>query len=168
MLNAIGFQEGKGALQQMKYHLATVTPKSMNQVLSGEKTIEIRLYSSRRSHPAMSCESGDVIFFKRTSRGVEAKAIAGTVLIFPALDNTQLLDIYRMYGDRICADDSFWIEKRFSVQGVLIEIVGLKRITIAKADLPSSREGWITQDEPFVHKPSSDAATENGDRDRCK
>ena len=138
-----------------------MTPRVLNLLLSGAKTIESRFYSSRRHHPAMHTESGDVIYFKRPAKGIEAKAIAGTVRIFLALDDTQLADIYWMYGDRICADDVFWRENRYSVQCILIEITGLERISIPKGNLPSSREGWITRDEPF-------AATEKGDRDRCK
>ncbi len=128
-------------------HLAFMHPKYLDMVISGEKTVESRFVTTKRKHPAFSCQPGHYIAFKRTGGDVEARAGVRAVHRFYDLQPEEVDRIRSEWNDRICADDEFWDKKYNSKQAVLIELEEVVTIRIDKRefeDIPFNQRlgGW--------------------------
>lgn len=89
-------------------HLAILTKgKLLEKILSGKKTIESRWYKHRKT-PYMNIKQGDIIYFKESGEPVTAKADVKKALFFDNLDEDQIRDIIRKYGNKLCIDYS-WV-----------------------------------------------------------
>lgn len=67
------------------------------KILSGQKTIESRWYSSKRP-PWNNIRPGDTVYFKDSGEPVTAKATVGSVLQFSDLTPEKVGKILRKYG----------------------------------------------------------------------
>ena len=68
------------------------------KILSGEKTIESRWYSSRRS-PWDAVRQGDLIYFKDSGEPVSVAARVARVVQFSDLEPRKVAEILKTYGD---------------------------------------------------------------------
>ncbi len=102
-------------------HLAVFTKGVIDQILSGQKTIESR-FSKFQFAPYKKVKRGDEIFMKESGGKVKGKFLADNVLFFSDLNPKKLGGLRREYDEEIRADKSFWQDKKDAQYATLIFI----------------------------------------------
>lgn len=100
-------------------HLAIVTPHIAERLLSGEKTIESRLYRSRRP-PFGTISVGDTVYFRAVGGLVFARSTARRVEQHTDLTPAAIAALRRAWSREIAAQPDYWRAKRHSRYAVLI------------------------------------------------
>ena len=137
----------------MSDHLAIMerTGRILEQVISGEKTIESR-WTMRRIVPYENIAPGETVYFKNSGsnaiNNVVARATVGGVLFYE-VNQAKIKELLRQYGKRLCmtnADDFEEIKgKRYCSLIFLKDVERLKRpFTIDKAGHGGTGSAWIT------------------------
>lgn len=122
-----------------RLHVAVMSEPFLSYVFVGKKTVESR-FSINRIAPFGRVQPGDLVLMK-------AGSIIGAFTVawvkFYDLAEHPLEDIATEYGDRICADADFWLQKsgkRYASLMGISDVRHLPPMAISKAD----RRAWLT------------------------
>lgn len=127
----------------MKKHVAIFNGSAAEDILSGKKTIESR-FSVSKIVPFGIVSAGDIVYIKPTGAPIIGQFKVGKVIIYDGLTKVDVLEIKKMYGAKIAADDRYWENKADSKYGTLIFISQSNRfltppIKFTKKDM----RGWV-------------------------
>ncbi len=100
----------------MQKHLAIFTPKVINAILSGKKTIDSR-FSKHKIAPFMSLSAGDLVYVKAPGEEINAQFRVKKILYFEAFEKEDFDQIVAQYWNKIGwgdqkDEDTFKKEKR--------------------------------------------------------
>lgn len=104
---------------EMNHHLAILKKQYLDAILTGRKTIELRLYQTKQkwlSH----ISAGDKIFLKASSGPVMATATVDKLKYYENLTAGQILEMQKQYNQQILGNEQHWQEKANSRYGVLV------------------------------------------------
>ena len=121
-------------------HLAVFVEPFLSLVLQRRKTTESR-FSRTRCAPFDKVRSGDIILMKQVGGPICGLTLARRTLFFD-LHYQPITHIRDKYGSAICADDTFWDQRRHACYATLIELAE----SVAIADFPCNkrdRRGWV-------------------------
>jgi hypothetical protein len=117
-------------------HLVILKKPYLELILSGRKTIELRL--TRSKHPAFGrVRPGDRLFLKISSGPVCATATVAHVEYYENLTPPRIADIQRRYNNQIMGGDAVWQAKMDCRYGFLVwptEVRRIEPIRINKKD----------------------------------
>ncbi|MFN0135842.1 MAG: hypothetical protein ACKVS9_06960 [Phycisphaerae bacterium] len=127
-----------------RQHVAIVTPIIAARLLSGEKTIESRLYRSRRP-PFGIISPGDTIYFRSVGGPIFARSIARSVQQHIDLTPARVAAIRRTWSHQIAAHAGYWKAKRHCRFAVLIWLGRLRPASRHEVTAPRQfGSAWIT------------------------
>lgn len=117
----------EGAIMSVDHHLVILKKPYLELILSGEKTIELRL--TRAPRPACGrVAPGDRLLLKASGGPVCGRATAADVKRYEDLTPDRIAAIRRKYGSRIGGDDAVWESMMDCVSGVLVWLTDVRRI----------------------------------------
>jgi ASC-1-like (ASCH) protein len=108
-------------------HLVILKKQCLDDILSGKKTIESRLWQNKKASYGL-INTGDKLFLKQSSGPVCATAQISAVKLYNNLTPEQILEIKKEYNDRIMGSDEYWQSKADCKYGVLIWLCNIKPI----------------------------------------
>ena len=120
----------------MNYHVAILKKAYLELILSGRKTIELRL-SRGRSPLIGRVQPGDGLFLKVSAGPVCARAIVADVRCYEALTPALIAQIKQQYNDQILGGDAVWEGMMDRKSGLLVwlrEVRPIRLIRIEKKD----------------------------------
>ncbi len=127
------------AVEHSSLHIAIMAEPFLSYVFEGKKTVESR-FSIHRIAPYGLVRPGDVVLMK-------AGSIIGSFTVrwveFHDLSEKPIENIAAKYGDKICGDADFWLQKSDKNYATLVGIGDVRRlpsVIITKTD----RRGWLT------------------------
>lgn len=130
----------KEKIKDKKCHLGVFAEPYLTLMLDGQKTIESR-FSKKRVAPFNQITKDDIVFIKKSSGNVLGYLTIKEVIFFD-LNITQIDDIRKRYGKRLCVTESFWDQKKDSHYATLIiidEVIRLDPFKINKKGMQT----WI-------------------------
>jgi hypothetical protein len=111
----------------MNSHLVILKKPYLDLILSGEKTVELRL--TRARHPICGRVSpGDRLWLKVSAGPVCGRATVEGVEYYADLTPGRVAGIRRDYGDRIGGDDAVWESMMDCRSGFLVRLTDVRRI----------------------------------------
>jgi hypothetical protein len=122
-------------------HLAVFSEPFLSYVFSGRKTLESR-FSRFRIAPFDAIAPGDVILIKEVAGPIRGVALAQQTWFFD-LSSAPIRTLRERFAAGICADDSFWDDKRDAVFATIIELAEPASIEPLDCD-KRDRRGWVT------------------------
>jgi len=120
-------------------HVAVMSEPFLSYVLGGQKTIESR-FSIPRIAPYGCVAVGDVVLLKN---GPVVAAFTVTSVEQLGLDEQELQRLAKQFSKQICADDTFWQERRDKKYATLLGVGNVRRLTPIKVSKRDER-GWVT------------------------
>jgi ASC-1-like (ASCH) protein len=134
-------------------HIAILSKKwkLLNQIISGEKSIESRWYV-HKINPWNKIKKGETVYFKETGDNIKVKAIVSKVLQFD-LKHKKIKDILLEYGKQIGFDlDEIdkWIEfyknKNYCILIFLTNPIAIKEFSFDKSGFGNAC-AWLCVDD---------------------
>jgi hypothetical protein len=133
----------------MKKHLAILTKKGAQRILSGQKTVETR-FSKRKIDPFGKVNVGDTVYLKESGKkDVVGQFIVKKIISFESLDQQDWDFIKTHYGQALSlgdpqSDETFFKSHESANFGTIIFIGEVEQlitspITFKKRDL----RGWV-------------------------
>jgi ASC-1-like (ASCH) protein len=120
----------------MSDHLVILKRAYLELILSGRKTIELRL-SRGRSPLVGRVQPGDGLFLKVSAGPVCAKAAVADVRCYETLTPVLIAQIKRQYNDQILGGDAVWesvMDRRSGLLVWLRDVQPIEPIRIEKKD----------------------------------
>ena len=120
----------------MNYHLVILKRPYLDLILSGVKSIELRLTRSERPMGGR-VQPGDGLFLKASAGPVCGKATVEKIRHYTDLTPDRIVEIRRQYGDRIGGDDAIWeimMDRRSGFLAWLADVRRIEPIHIHKKD----------------------------------
>lgn len=121
-----------------RFHIAVMAEPFLSYIFDGKKTVESR-FSLHRIAPYEKVRQRDTIFLK-------SGAIIGCFTVawvrYFDLTSVAIEKLIAEYGGAICADDSFWKQKKQKRYVTLMGIENLQKLSPLWID-KSDRRGWI-------------------------
>src|SRR3989344_3661245 len=102
-------------------HLAIFNNDLAEAILDGKKSIESR-FSMSKIAPFGVISAGDIVYIKPAGKDIIGQFRVQKVIFYDGLSSQDILDIKRVYGTQIAADEAFWESKIKSKYGTLIFI----------------------------------------------
>lgn len=130
----------------MTNHLAIFVGSTTEDILSGRKTIEVRL-SKSNTLPFCSVMKNDLIFLKKSGGCVVGQVVVDNVLYYENLNPESIEFLKRKYSQEITVKDNFWLSKKNSKYGTLIFLKKPKRFTIPLKFHKRDRRPWVLLDK---------------------
>lgn len=125
----------------MNHHLVILKKPYLERILSGQKTIELRL--TRSKHPAFRrVAPGDRLFLKISAGPVCATATVAQVKYYEDLTPERIVDIKQRYNDQIMGGDAIWQAKMDCRYGFLVWPTEIRRIEPIRIDKKDWR-AWV-------------------------
>jgi len=125
----------------MNSHLVILKKPYLELILSGEKTIELRLTRGRR--PVCGrVSSGDRLLLKASAGPVCGRATVEDVEYYSDLTPERIAGIRSDYGNRIGGDDTIWESMMDCRSGFLVRLTGVRRIAPIRIDKKDMR-AWV-------------------------
>ena len=126
----------------MSTHLAVFSsPKTVEQVLGGKKTIEIR-FSQTRQEPYQSVARGDIILLKGSHGLITGQAEIDNVLFFSNLDAGKIARLRQEYGREAIQPDKYWQSKARSKYATVIFLRRPDRFITPLKNLKRDQRPW--------------------------
>lgn len=127
----------------MRKHLAIFTKGIGELILSGQKTLEIRLSQAKIS-PFGVISSHDLVYIKPSGQDPIGQFRVRKVIFYSGLDPEDILEIKRRFGKELAVEESYWQSRSSSRYGTLIFIGECNPfitspIKFSKRDL----RGWV-------------------------
>jgi ASC-1-like (ASCH) protein len=120
----------------VNYHLVILKKPYLDLIVSGRKTIELRLGKGRRGAFGR-VQPGDGLFLKVSSGPVRATATVADVKYYEDLTPQQILQIKQQHNDRIMGGDAVWEDmmgRRYGFLTWLRDVRPIAPIWIDKKD----------------------------------
>jgi len=125
----------------MNYHLVILKKAYLELILSGRKTIELRL--SRGRLPLFGrVQPGDRLFLKISAGPVCAKASVADVKYYQTLTPPMIAQIKRQYNDQIMGGDAVWESLMDRKSGLLVWLQDVRRIEPIRIEKKDWR-AWV-------------------------
>jgi len=100
-------------------HLAVFVKGAAEKILSGVKTVEVRL-SLHEVLPYKEVTKDDIVFLKISGGKIIGRVSVDNVLYYENLDKETVLNIQKEYADEVSMDESFWQNKYFAKFATII------------------------------------------------
>ena len=128
-------------------HLAILSKqrKLLAKIISGEKTIESRWYTFKKT-PYNNISVNDIIYFKESGESVSIKAEVSKVLFFDKLNPEKIKDILMQYSGQISVSLDYADElngKNFCTLMFLSNVEKVEQFDVDKAGY-GLMVAWIT------------------------
>ncbi len=107
-------------IRNKKVHLGIFSEPYLTYILDGKKIIESR-FSKNKIAPYNQITKKDIVIVKKSGGNVLGYFTVKNVLFFD-LNATKIDQIKSKYGDQLCVDEKFWINKKNSNYATLIAI----------------------------------------------
>ena len=111
----------------MNHHLAILKKPYLDAILAGRKTIESRLYQTKKKWLSQ-VSAGDRIFLKASSGPVMATATVDKVKYYENLTAGQISQMQKQHNQQILGDEQYWQEKMISQFGILVWLKDVRPI----------------------------------------
>jgi ASC-1-like (ASCH) protein len=121
----------------MSHHLVILKRPYLELILSGRKTIELRL-SRGRSPLAGRVQPGDGLFLKVSAGPVCATATVAAIKYYETLTPALIAEIKRQYNDQIMGGDAVWESMMDRKSGLLVWLRDVQRIEPIRIE----KEDW--------------------------
>jgi ASC-1-like (ASCH) protein len=121
----------------MSHHLVILKRPYLELILSGRKTIELRL-SRGRSPLAGRVQPGDGLFLKVSAGPVCATATVAAIKSYETLTPALIAEIKRQYNDQIMGGDAVWESMMDRKSGLLVWLRDVQRIEPIRIE----KEDW--------------------------
>ncbi len=125
----------------MNYHLVILKKPYLDLILSGRKTIELRLTRARRV-PGPRATPGDRLFLKASGGPVCAVATAPEVRYYEDLTPDRIMEIRRQYNEQIGGDDAVWQSMMDCRSGFLVWLRDVRTIEPVRIEKKDWR-AWV-------------------------
>src|SRR3989344_126065 len=126
----------------MSTHLAVFSsPKTVEQVLGGKKTIEIR-FSQTRQEPYQSVARADIVLLKGSHGLITGQAEIDNVLFFSNLDAGKIARLRQEYGREAIQPDKYWQSKARSKYATVIFLRRPDRFITPLKNLKRDQRPW--------------------------
>lgn len=130
----------------VRKHLAIFKGTAAQDILSGKKTVEAR-FSKSKIAPYGVISAGDLVYIKPTGGEPIGQFKVKKVIFYDGMEESDLGQIKKIFGDEIVQDNVFWQAKKGSKYGTLIFIGECdpfltSPIRIKKRD----QRGWVVLD----------------------
>lgn len=127
----------------MRKHLAIFKGSATEDILTGKKTIDSR-FSKSKIAPFGVISAGDLVYIKPSGKDIIGQFRVKKVIFYDSIEENDLVQIKKTFGERISQPDSFWESKKGSKYATLIFIGECdpfltSPIRIKKKDL----RGWV-------------------------
>ncbi len=129
----------------MSYHLVILKKPYLELILSGRKTVELRL-SRGRSPLFGRVQPGDGLFLKVSAGPVCARAAVADVKCYETLTPPQIAQIKRQYNGQILGGDAVWESLMDRKSGLLIWLRDVRRIEPVRIEKKDWR-AWVVLKE---------------------
>jgi ASC-1-like (ASCH) protein len=126
---------------EVNYHLVILKKPYLNLILSGQKTIELRLTRARRV-PGPRATAGDRLFLKASGGPVCAVATAAEVRYYEGLTPEGIAEIRRQYNEQIGGGDAVWQSMMDCRSGFLVWLRDVRPIAPVRIDKKDWR-AWV-------------------------
>lgn len=124
-------------------HLAIFDKGTVERILSGEKTFELR-FSKRRISPFVQVQSGDTAIVKVSGGKLIGQFQVGEIIFFENPKQKNLLWIKRNFNKRLCLPPNFWKERKGAKYLTLMEIATFSRFLTPPTEIAKrDRRGWV-------------------------
>lgn len=126
----------------MATHLAVfASPKTVEQILGGEKTIEIR-FSQTRQEPYQSVKRGDIILLKGSHGLITGQVKVDNVLYFSNLDSVKIARLRQEYGREASQPDKYWQAKARSRYASVLFLRAPERFIVPLKNPKRDQRPW--------------------------
>lgn len=135
----------------MVKHLAIFSPKAVEQIFAGKKTVETR-FSKKRIAPFGQVSVGDIIYIKPIGKDIKGQFSVKKVIFFESLDPSDWEMIKNNYAKQISfgdegEDKKFFKEKEDAKYGSLIFIDRVEEFIVPPVKIEKrDRRGWVVLD----------------------
>jgi ASC-1-like (ASCH) protein len=129
----------------MNHHLVILKKLYLELIVSGRKTIELRL-STGRSRLFGRVQPGDGLFLKVSAGPVCARATVADVKCYETLTPPRIARIKRQYNDRIMGGDAVWESLMDRKSGLLVWLRDVRRIEPIRIEKKDWR-AWVVLNE---------------------
>jgi ASC-1-like (ASCH) protein len=131
-------------------HLAIMSSKTdfLERILNGEKTIESRWYSTRRS-PWDKVNAGDTIYFKLSGKPVSAKAKVINVAQYFDLEPDHVKQLLEKYESELGLNGRvswFWQQVKFKKYVILMWLEDVEKVEPFEIDKTGfgMQSAWVS------------------------
>ena len=133
-------------------HVAILHKAYLKLVLTGEKTVESRLYRSARP-PYGAIQPGERIYLKLAGGPFTALARAGRVEHHEALGPDDVDALHRRFEPAVRGGDAYWHAKRAARYATFVELVDVEPIDVGPAYRSDGYRAWfvLPDDADPVH-----------------
>ena len=125
----------------MNYHLVILKKPYLDLILSGQKTVELRLTRARRPMCGRVSPQ-DGLFLKVSGGPVCATAVVADVKYYEDLSPERIADIKRRYNRQIGGGDAVWQSMMDCKSGFLVWLHDVRRIEPIRIDKKDWR-AWV-------------------------
>lgn len=126
----------------MKKHIAIFVGNTIEDILSGRKTIETR-FSKVASMPYLKIIKGDIVFLKQSSGDILGQFEVDNVLFFDKLTKRDVDVLKHQYENNILADDKYWQKAYNSKFASVIFIKKVERYLAPIKFKKHDRRAWL-------------------------
>ena len=126
----------------MTTHLAVLHRRYLDNIIAGDKTIEMRLTRTRRA-PFGKITTGDTIYFKQSSGPIRAVATAGKVQTLIDLTPERIAELRERYNKKITGTDDTWANKQHARYGTLIWLRDIRQTSEGPVVPPLFGAAWV-------------------------
>ena len=124
-------------------HLAIFDKSTVEKILSGEKTFEIRV-SQRRIPPFGQVQTGDTVLVKVSGGKLIGQFQIGELCFFENPQQKRLFWLKRNFAQQLCLPPNFWQERKGAKYFTLIKIATFSRFLTPPTNLKKrDRRGWV-------------------------
>ena len=131
----------------MKYHVAVMDNKTINNILNHIKTVESR-FSKYQISPYENIYVDDIVLMKEQSANIIGYFRVQDVLHFEFNKADDFIEIKNKYKDKIVASEAYWKSKETAKYGTLIVIKEAGCTTPFRFNR-KNRLGWISNLDKF-------------------
>lgn len=126
----------------MSTHLAVFkSQKSVDKILKGEKTVEIR-FSQTRHVPYQSVKRGDVVMLKSAHGLIVGQVEIENVLYYDNLTPDMIANLRREHGKDSALTDDYWQKKSKARYATLIFLRSPERFIVPLKSPKKDRRPW--------------------------
>jgi len=127
-------------------HLAIFLKGVAEKILSGQKSVEIRL-SQNRIAPYLAVQKDDVIFLKNSGGKIIGQATVDNCLYFEMLNPSSLQQLENHYQKVAAMDKSFWAKHRNARFATVISLKKPIKFLMPVVFKKNDRRPWVVMEE---------------------
>lgn len=123
-------------------HLAIFLKGVAEEVLSGQKTVEVRL-SQNRIAPYLEVQKGDIIFLKNSGSKIIGQAVVDNCLYYE-ISHPEVIDkLAKNFGKEAAMDENFWKSHHQARFATVIFLKNPTKFLMPVAFQKNDRRPWV-------------------------